>query len=142
VLVDINIIKTNDEYLEEINNMLDKVKNDKILELSALCTNDILSGFSSEAKDGEKLYDCELTDQSRISGLVQVAQLKLLNIIDEPIQWKAKGELTCYDFTPAEMLKLGVDLKRHIENKTNKFYQLRLQILNSSNIQEIKNIKW
>jgi len=137
--IDNQLVK-NENYINPVS--LDMLKEIKINEFSTECQNDIMIGFLSEAKDCEKLYDCEITDQTRISGLVQLAQLKLLGIIDEPIKWKAKNEPSCYEFTPAEILQLGVDLKKHIENVTDKFYSLRTQILNCSSEDELDLIKW
>jgi hypothetical protein len=138
----LNIIEV-DNYETFINGLLDDVKQAKIQELSTACNLDILSGFLSSAyQNTENHYDCEYTDQSRIAGLVSIAQLRLMSLSDETISYKASGELSCYEWLPQEIMQLGLDLKRHIESKTNKFYRLRIQVLDCSDESQINAISW
>lgn len=109
------------------------------------CAKRILSGFTSNAFDGvtEKHYDCEMTDQSRIAGLVSIAQLRLSGLSAEPLKWKGTGELECYEWTPEQMLTLGLDLKRHIQNITDRFYAIRVYALTPErSIEELEAITW
>jgi hypothetical protein len=109
------------------------------------CAKHILSGFMSKAFDGEteKHYDCELTDQSRISGLVSIAQLRIAGLSTEILKWKATGELECYEWTPEQILDLGLDLKRHIQDVTDRFYALRIHALAPDRtIEELEAITW
>lgn len=132
-----------DSYEDFINDLLIEMKQNKILELSQACNAAILSGFISSAYQNiEKHYDCDYTDQSRIAGLVSIAQLRLMSSSDETISYKASGELSCYEWLPQEIIQLGLDLKRHIESKTNKFYRLRIQVLDCSDESQINAISW
>ncbi len=109
------------------------------------CAKHILSGFGSTAFDGktEKHYDCEMTDQARISGLVSIAQLRIAGLSTEILKWKATGELECYEWTPEQMLVLGLDLKRHIQDVTDRFYVLRMYALAPERtIEELEAITW
>jgi hypothetical protein len=109
------------------------------------CGKHILEGFISNAFNGvdDKTYDCELTDQSRISGLVSIAQLRIMNLSTEPIKWKATGELECYEWTPEQILVLGLDLKKHIEKNTDIFYAFRIYALDPARtIQELEGLSW
>jgi hypothetical protein len=121
---------------------IETFKQNKIQELSDACTDDIFHGLCSKAYDGvnEKHYDCEFTDQSRIAGLVSIAQMRVLGFSDEPLKWKAHGELVCYEWTPQSILMLGIDVKKHIESRTDKFYILREQVINSLSKDEIESI--
>ncbi len=108
------------------------------------CERRIITGFMSKAFDGtEKHYDCELTDQARISGLVSIAQLRLAGLSEEILTWKASGELECYEWTPKQVLDLGLDLKRHIQDITDRFYALRVYALNPGRtLDELEAITW
>lgn len=132
------------EIIGEDSITLDMIKTKKIAELRSACNSAILAGFESTAFDGvtPKMYDCEMTDQARISGLVSIAQLRLLSMSDEPLYWKASGELECYEWQPQQILMLGLDLKKHIETKTDKFYELRIQVNSAESIEAISQIEW
>ena len=109
------------------------------------CAKRILAGFMSKAFDGEteKHYDCEMTDQSRIAGLVSIAQLRIAGLSTEILKWKASGELECYEWTPDQMLTLGLDLKRHIQDITDRFYVIRIYALDPDRtIVELEAIAW
>lgn len=121
---------------------LDALKKQKIESLSADCHIRILNNFTSRAYNGElKRYDCDYTDQARISGLVAVAQTVLMGLADESIGWKAKGELECYPWTPQQMIQLGLDVKRHIEKETGLFYEKRIKVINAKTVAEILAIE-
>ena len=124
---------------------IEQLRTSAIQAMSSECQSRILAGFTSAAFDGvtEKQYDSEMTDQSRIGGLVSIAQLRLSGVSTEPIKWKANGELSCYEWLPESMLFLGLDLKRHIESLTDRFYDLRVWALDSvRTIEELKAWSW
>jgi hypothetical protein len=88
-------------------------------------------------------YDCKITDQSRINGLVNVAQLVLGGFSNEPIAWKNSNEIQCVPWTPQQMLALGLDLKRHVEKQTDKYEAFKVYIMNDLRTkEEIENISW
>lgn len=132
------------EIIGEDSITLDMIKAKKIAELRSACSSAILAGFESTAFDGvtPKMYDCEMTDQARISGLVSIAQLRLMNVSAEPLRWKASGEMECYEWLPEQILMLGLALKNHIEVNTDKFYTLRIQTNEAETIEAINNIVW
>ena len=143
-LADGNYLIFSDKKFPE-GTLLETIRKIRIDEMNTECSKRILSGFVSKAFDGvtEKHYDCEMTDQSRISGLVSIAQLRVLNLSTEPIKWKATGELECYEWTPVQMLELGLDLKRHIEANTDRFYALRVYALDDNRTKdELEAITW
>jgi hypothetical protein len=123
---------------------LDVVKANKIAELTDICNKTILKGFSSKAFDGttDKFYTADYNDQARMAGLVSIAQLVLAGLSTEPLRWKASDELECYVWTPQSILALGLDLKKHVEANTNKFYELRIQVLNATDENTINSVVW
>lgn len=133
-------INTVDDSLKS----LDEVKSEQIAILNQICRQSILSGFRSKAFDGvtEKHYDCEMTDQSRITGLVNVAQMRIQGLTNEILKWKASEELECYEWDIQQILTLGLDMKKHIEENTDKFYGLRKQILVAETKEAVRNYSW
>ncbi len=124
---------------------IEEIRTRVIEDMNQECAKHILSGFNSKAFDGvtEKHYDCEMTDQARISGLVSIAQLRIAGLSTEILKWKATGELECYEWTPEQMLVLGLDLKRHIQDVTDRFYALRIYALAPERtIEELEAITW
>ncbi|WP_313559080.1 DUF4376 domain-containing protein [Ruminiclostridium cellobioparum] len=123
-----------------------EVVRDAVIEsMNQECERRILSGFTSEAFENgtEKHYDCEMTDQSRIYGLVSIAQLRIAGLSTEILKWKGTGELECYEWSPEQMLTLGLDLKRHIQDITDRFYSIRIYILAPERtIEELEAITW
>lgn len=123
---------------------LEETKNLKILELNAVCESKIIGGFMSSAFDGttQVLYDSKITDQSRVNGLVSIAQLRLLGFTTEIIKWKNANESECTEWTPNQMLALGLDMKRHIENATEKYDSLKVYINSRTNIDDVQQVTW
>lgn len=77
---------------------LDDIKQQKRDEMNLACQNAIINTFQSTAFNGTTVedYSCELTDQSRINGLVTIAQLRLANLTTEPINYyKNKEVIKC-----------------------------------------------
>lgn len=70
-------ILLNDNFLtfDNVNNLIENLRQQKISEMNTACQNIILNTFQSNAHDGNTMesYDCQLTDQSRINGLVTTA---------------------------------------------------------------------
>lgn len=124
---------------------LDNIKQQKINEMNLACQNAIISTFQSTAFDGVTMedYACELTDQSRINGLVAIAQLRLANLTTEPINYyKNKEAIKCTEWQPKNMLDLGLDLKRHIEKNTNHYEDLKIYINSLNSIEEVQKVTW
>ncbi|WP_333860813.1 DUF4376 domain-containing protein [Clostridium sp.] len=124
---------------------LDEIKQNKINEMNTACQNAIINTFQSTAFDRTTIedYSCELTDQSRINGLVTIAQLRLSNLTTEPINYyKNKEADKCTEWQPKNMLDLGLDLKRHIEKNTNKYEDLKIYINSLNSIEEVQKITW
>ncbi|RDU22217.1 DUF4376 domain-containing protein [Anaerosacchariphilus polymeriproducens] len=123
---------------------LEEVKANKIEELSAICEQKIINEFLSCAFDGvtQLPYDCKITDQSRINGLVSLAQLRLSNLVTEEIKWKNANQDICEVWTPEQMLALGLDLKRHMEVKTARYDNLKVYMNSLTTIDEVKAVTW
>lgn len=115
---------------EQINE--DRKRKD-IEEARAACNERILEGFYSSCLGEEKHFDCSMTDQATIQGLVITAMLGLQGVTQEECLWKATGELECYAFTYAQIIQLGTDLKLHIQDNINQFNAERLVIMNGTN---------
>lgn len=94
------------------------------------CNQRILSGFESDCLGETKHFDCDYTDQSTIQGLVITAMLGLQGLTTEKCEWKASGELECYEFTYEQIIHLGTDMKTHIQTNINQFNAERMEILN------------
>ncbi|AKA69816.1 hypothetical protein [Clostridium scatologenes] len=113
--------------------------------MNLACQNSIVNTFKSNAFDGETIedYDCQLTDQSRINGLVTIAQLRLVNLTTEPINYyKNKEAIKCTEWQSQNMLALGLDLKRHIEKNTNRYEDLKIYINSLNSIEEVQKVIW
>lgn len=96
------------------------------------CNKRILSGFESDCLGVVKHFDCDYTDQSTIQGLVITAMLGLQGLTTEKCEWKASGELECYEFTYEQIIHLGTDMKTHIQTNINQFNSERMNILNGN----------
>jgi hypothetical protein len=123
---------------------LEEVQAGKIRELSFICSREITKEFISTAFDGVTpvLYDCELTDQSRVNGLVSIAQLRLSGLTDEPLKWKNAEQEACVEWTPEQILALGLDMKRHIEGNIERYDNLKIYVKSLSSIDEVKAVTW
>ena len=115
----------------------------KIDELSSICEDKIINEFYSSCLGESKLFDCSLTDQSNIMGLVAKAQMILAGIsTDTTLDWKASGEPLCYPWTPSQALTLGMDLFTHKTDNIKKYENLRAYIKTLTNVEEINNVTW
>lgn len=123
---------------------LEQVKELKIQQIKDFCEQEIINGFTSKAFDGvtEFPYDCKITDQSQVNGLVSIAQLRIMGLTDEPIKWKNSNQLVCEVWTPEQMLQLGLDLKRHVESKIQQKDNLKGYINTLTTIDEVNNVTW
>ncbi|AWI04071.1 hypothetical protein [Clostridium drakei] len=124
---------------------LENTKIQKINEMNLVCQNAIINTFKSSAFDGTTIedYSCELTDQSRINGLVTIAQLRLANLTTEPINYyKNKEAIKCTEWQPKNMLALGLDIKRHIEKNTNHYEDLKIYINSLNSVEEVQKVTW
>jgi hypothetical protein len=123
---------------------LEEVKALKIQQMNEICQQEITKGFTSAAYDGVAplLYDSKITDQSRINGLVAIAQLRLMGLSAEPIKWKNTNQAVCEEWQPEQMLQLGLDLKRHIEAKIETYDNLKVYIGGLEDIEAVNNVSW
>ena len=123
---------------------LDQAKTAQINILNQACQNTIINTFQSAAFDGKTMqpYDCQITDQSRINGLVTIAQLRLANLTTEPIKWKNSNEPICIEWSPMQMLELGLDLKRHVERCTDRYEVLKVYINKLTTVEEVQKVTW
>lgn len=141
-------------HLENVNGIVTVIENtlplnvtkqQKINEMNATCQSAILNTFESNAFDGKAMqsYSCELTDQSRINGLVTIAQLRLANLTTEPINYyQNKDAIKCIEWQPQNMLNLGLDLKRHIEKNTDHYEDLKVYINSLTTVEEVQKVTW
>ncbi|AKA68562.1 hypothetical protein [Clostridium scatologenes] len=144
-IIDINITKTIEQHQQDQLSNIDNIKQQKINEINSACQNAIINTFQSNAYDGTIIedYACELTDQSRINGLVTIAQLRLANLTTEPINYyKNKEAIKCTEWQPKNMLNLGLDLKRHIEKNTNHYEDLKIYINSLNSVEEVQKVTW
>lgn len=115
----------------------------KILELSSICEDKIINHFYSSCLGESKRFDCSLTDQSNIMGLVAKAQMILANLTtDNTLDWKASGEPLCYPWTTTQVMTLGMDLFAHKTEMIKRFEQLRAYIITLTDVEVIKNVTW
>lgn len=123
---------------------LEEVKALKIQQMNDICQQEITKGFMSAAFDGVTplLYDSKITDQSRINGLVAIAQLRLMGLSAEPIKWKNANQAVCEEWQPEQMLQLGLDLKRHIEANIETYDNLKVYIGGLEDIEAVNNVSW
>lgn len=123
---------------------LETVKLHKIAELSSTCEEKIITTFKSSCLGTEKAFDCTRDDQNNIAGLVSKATLILANpnIQDKDLSWKATGEPICYQWTPAQVLQLGVDLYNHKTSIIKRFEHLRIYVNEAKTVAEALAITW
>ncbi len=112
------------EFVED----LTELKKAKILKASQECNARILAGFESSCLGQPKTFDCEEHDQRKIIGMAFTAKLVLDGVSTRKLSWKGKGELECYEFTPAQVLQLADDMYKHIEDNTEQFNAERVMI--------------
>jgi hypothetical protein len=105
-------------------------KAEDIRKASQECQEKILGGFDSDCLGITKHFDCEMTDQATIQGLCLTAIMGLGSFASEETHWKASGELECYKFEYAQVIRLSIDMKKHIETSINEFNARRVEILN------------
>lgn len=108
------------------------------------CEYKIINEFYSDCLGELKRFDCELTDQSNIAGLVSVAMLMMSGTpVEEQLRWKSSDEPICHDFTVQQIMKLGLDLHKHKTEMITRFEQLRVYINDViRTIDEIKAVTW
>ncbi|GEM_PF-3525561 len=117
--------------IEQVITNHDPQDKEAIIETARIeCNKRILSGFDSDCLGVSKHFDCDYTDQSTIQGLVITAMLGVQGLTTEKCEWKASGELECYEFTYEQIIILGTDMKTHIQNNINQFNTERMEILN------------
>jgi uncharacterized protein YutD len=117
--------------IEQVITNHDPQDKEAIIETARIeCNKRILSGFDSDCLGVTKHFDCDYTDQSTIQGLVITAMLGLQGLTTEKCEWKASGELECYEFTYEQIIILGTDMKTHIQTNINQFNTERMEILN------------
>ena len=123
---------------------LDDEKTMKIKELNQICNNEITSGFMSNCFDGVNTlpYDCKITDQSRINGLVSVALLVINGLSNESIKWKNSNQTVCEIWAPQQIMGLALDMKRHIERNIERYDSLKEYIYTLTSIDDVKSVKW
>lgn len=123
---------------------LNDFKTLKIQKMNEICNQEIIKGFMSTAFDGVTpiLYDSKITDQSRINGLVAIAQLRLMGLSSEQIKWKNASQDVCEEWQPEQMLQLGLDLKRHVEHNIEIYDNLKVYINGLTEIEEINSVVW
>ena len=134
----------NDNFEIYWNLAFDKVKKDKIVEMSSLCEYKIINEFYSDCLGEIKRFDCTLLDQQNISGLVSVAMAKASgSLIEEILRWKASGEPICYEWTSEQIMKLGLDLHKHKNDCIVRFEELRIYINDTNRtLQDLLNLTW
>jgi hypothetical protein len=123
---------------------IDQLRLQMIEKMRQTCEFKIINEFYSDCMGELKRFDCELTDQSNIAGLVSVAMLLLNGTpIEESLRWKSSDMPICINFLPQQIMKLGLDLHKHKTECILQFEKLRMYINDISRIyEEIKNITW
>lgn len=117
----------------------------KIEKLRLTCQYSIVNEFYSRCLGERKRFDCEITDQLNILGLVGKAQLMMISptLTDNIIEWKASGEPTCYPWTPQQVIQLGIDMYGHVSNNIKRFEELRMYVVDPRRtIEEIEAVDW
>jgi len=114
----------------------------KIYDLSIACETTIVSGFNSTCLGEEKMFDSKMTDQANIGALCTMAMAVMSGLTTKELSWKGSGEMTCYIFSPQQVIALGMDMHTHIETNIKRFEELRLQVLACKTIEEVNAITW
>lgn len=123
--------------------ILDSIKQAKIVELDIACTADIESGFTSSA-DGvvpaTTIWGMDLkTDQPNLN---QQASDIGLGTATEPISWKPKGDVLPVNLTIAQFKALWNDGKATKWAKIGKFRNLSDAVKAAITIDAVKAIVW
>ena len=137
-------IKSTDEFYTENGRLpiygisLDLVKEYKIKEMDAACTQDVYNGFPSKVFDGvtEKIYDFYEFEQSNLIGMMCFINAS----VPIPIYWKAKGELVAYEWTANQIMGLCQDAYNVKLMKVLKYQTLRYQVLSCTTRSEVEAI--
>jgi hypothetical protein len=122
---------------------LEDAQNSKITEMSRECESKIIYEFYSDCLGDKKQFDCTITDQTNIMGLVAKAQMILAGLAtDDILDWKATGEPACYPWTPQQAIKLGQDLFFHKTEKIKRYEALRTFIKEQTDVNIVQLIAW
>lgn len=122
---------------------LEDTKTQKVAEMNSVCEDKIVNEFYSSCLGESKRFDCSITDQSNIMGLVAKAQMILASLTtDTTLDWKASGEPLCYPWTTTQVMTLGMDLFAHKTENIKRYEQLRAYIITLATVEEVNNVTW
>ena len=119
---------------EELDLMLEYVRNAKIKEMSAACRAAIENGFDIVLSDGES-HHFSLTTQDQLNLMA------LSNITDDVIPYHADGEFTQF-FSAADIKAIIDGALKHKTYQTTYYNSLRNYINSLSTIEEISEITY
>lgn len=144
-VIDINIIKTKEQYQQEQLNNIDIVKQNKKSELSQSCQNAITGGFNSTAyQNVNKVYDSTLEDQANITGNALSAVSKVSGVpgcANDTFYYHARGE-EFVEWQPEECLQLARDFKIFKEQQLIRNKQLQAYVETLATTEEVQAITW
>lgn len=136
-------------YIASINDTIDetpyidKIRQNKINELQLKCQNTMYNSFKSSCLGEEKTFNSDLLSQQYILSMVTLAALIKNKIIDDKVTWRDANSIKCFEFTPDQMIQLGLDLKNFIETNNNKLSDFIIYIQDPNRTeQEILELTW
>jgi hypothetical protein len=116
---------------------LASLKTQKVSELDRLTNEDILNGFYSDCTGETKFYGMNYEDQQNMSGIMTL----IANGIEKTIYWKEKGGFPTV-YTKEQFMQLYSDAYDSKEQKWMRFHQLKAQVEQCQNADELDLIQW
>ena len=118
---------------------IEVIRASKISSINNACENAIISNFVVNIFGNDYLYQSQRDDQLNLQGLI-------LDGEDDFFKCKVKNNITAvWELKPhtiAELIMVGKALKNHVKINTEKAYQLKTQINNSTTAAELELINW
>jgi len=134
-VTDINVIQTLAEF--QIPSLSD-IQQQKILELSVKCEQEILEGFYSTARGINEWFTNSRDDQANV---IAQASLCTLNPTIIP-QWKSASESICTDFTSGQIIQLATDGALFKTERMKTFEVLKQQVVLCKAVECVGEISW
>lgn len=123
---------------------LSDLKTQKINELTSLCGQSIVSGFTSSALGSDYHYPSKQTDQQNLTASVLASMLPSVTSSWSTPFWceDSNGNWAFVDHTAAQIQTVGEDAKTAILTCQSKLEQLKAQVNSATTKTAVNAISW
>lgn len=125
------------ERTEDEKTPLSEYKEKKIAELSKICNETILGGYTSNALGSPNHYDFDMEAQMNLAGMLHAINAAMIN---EPITWKASG--VPQQHTINQFKQVFADGLNWKNNNIGKYWMFKSQVAAATTKVEVDVVSW